>query len=78
MAFPNFNNIFQDEFDANGSIIGVVLIQEGKHVTLFSEKLNDAKRKYSVYDQKFYAIVQALKKWRNYLIPKEFMLYLDH
>ena len=52
--------------------------QEGRLVAFFSEKLNDAKRKYSVCDQEFYAIVQASKKWRHYLIPKEFLLYTDH
>jgi len=31
-----------------------------------------------VYDQDFYAIVQSLKKWKYYLIPKEFVLYIDH
>jgi hypothetical protein len=31
--------------------------------------------KYSTYDKEFYAIIQALKKWRHYLIPKEFVLY---
>ena len=31
-----------------------------------------------MYDQEFYAIVQALKKWRHYLIPKELLLYTDH
>jgi hypothetical protein len=40
--------------------------------------LNDAKKKYYVYDQEFYAIVQALKKWRHYLLPKEFVLFIDH
>ena len=32
----------------------------------------------TVYDQEFYAIVQALKKWRQYLLPKEFVLYTNH
>ena len=36
------------------------------------------KRKYFVYDKKIYDIVQALKKWRHYLLPKEFILYTDH
>ena len=52
--------------------------QEGRPVAYFSEKLNDAKRKYSVYDQELYAIVQELKKWRHYLLPKKFVLYMDH
>ena len=31
-----------------------------------------------MYNQEFYAIVQALKKWRHYLMPKEFVFYTDH
>ena len=64
--------------DASGSAIGAVLSQEGKPIAYFSENLNDTKNKYYVYDQEFYAIVQALKKWRHYLFPKEFVLYTDH
>ena len=63
--------------DASGSTTGSMLSQEGKPIAYFSEKLNDAK-KYSIYDKEFYAIVQALKKWWHYLLPKEFVLYTDH
>ena len=63
---------------ASSSAIRAVLSQEGKPIAYFSEKLNDAKKKYYVYDQELYAIVQALKKWRHYLFPKEFFLYTDH
>ena len=78
MDLPDFNEVFQVECDASGSVIGVVLVQEGKPITFFSEKLNDAKKKYFVYDQELYAIVQALKQWRHYFIPKEFILYTNH
>jgi hypothetical protein len=40
--------------------------------------LNETKRKYSTYDKEFYAIIQALKKWRHYLVPQEFVLYSDN
>jgi hypothetical protein len=40
--------------------------------------LDEAKVRYSTYDKEFYAIIQALKKWRHYLIPKEFVLYSDN
>jgi hypothetical protein len=36
------------------------------------------RKKYSIYDQEFYVIIQALKKWRHYLLPKEFVLFTDH
>jgi hypothetical protein len=39
---------------------------------------NKTKKKYSTYEKEFYAVIQALKKWRNYLIPKEFLLYSDN
>jgi hypothetical protein len=54
------------------------LSQDDRPITYFNEKLNEVKIKYSTYDKEFYAFIQALKKWRHYLVPKEFILYNDN
>jgi DNA-binding MltR family transcriptional regulator len=64
--------------DASGAAIGAVFSQDNRLVSYFREKLNESKKKYSTCDKDFYTIIQALKKWRHYLVPKEFVLYSDN
>ena len=42
------------------------------------KSFHEAKKKYSSYDKELYVVVQALKNWRHYLIPREFVLYSDN
>jgi hypothetical protein len=78
LVLLDFSKTFQVRCDASGFAIEAVLSQDNRAIAYLSEKLNDAKMKYSTYDNEFYVVIQALKKWRHYLVSKDFVLYSDN
>lgn len=65
------------ETDASEYAIAATLSQNGRPVAFFSRSLNDFERRQSSIEKEASAIVEALRKWRHYLIARHFVLITD-
>ncbi|GJR37813.1 retrotransposable element Tf2 [Tanacetum coccineum] len=58
--------------------LGAVLLQEGHPIAFLSKTLSSKHQLMSTYEKEFLAIVQALEKWRGYLLDRHFKIRTDH
>jgi hypothetical protein len=78
LGMPNLQRPFELETDASGYALGAVLMQGGRHVCYHSELFHGVVLDYPTYDKELFAIVQAVKKWKHYLLGKETIIHTDH
>ena len=65
------------ETDASESAIAASLNQNNRPVAFFSRTLTQSEKRHSSIEKEAYAIVEALKKWRHYLIGFPFKVLTD-
>ena len=72
LTIADVNRPFVVSTDASGYAIGAVLSQDKGHglqpVAYMSQKLSPTACKWSVHAQELFAVVQAVKQWRHYVL----------
>ena len=75
---------FRVETDVSGHAIGGVFLQEQegkwKPIAFLLRTMQPVERNYKIYDKKLLVIVEALTKWRWYLLDtiEKFEVYTDY
>ena len=84
LALPKREGKFWVETNASGHAIRGVLSQEQdskwRPITFLSRKMQPAEQNYEIYDKELLAIVEAITKWRQYLLDatEKFKVWMDH
>jgi len=84
LSLPRREGKFRVETDISGHAIRGVLSQEQdgkwKPIAFLSRMMQPAEQNYEIYDKELLAIVEALTKWRQYLLDavETFKIWTDH
>ena len=84
LSLPRREGKFRVEMDALGHTIGGVLSQEQdgkwKPIAFLSRTMQPVERNYEIYNKELLVIVEALIKWRQYLLDAKepFEVWTDH
>ena len=68
---------FVVEMNASNHVIAATLNQSGQLVAFFSWTLSPSEQRHSAIEKEAYVIVEALRKWRHYLLGRHFKLITD-
>ena len=68
---------FVVKIDANATVVGDALVQDGHPIAFESKKVNPFQCKYLDYEHKLFTIIHALKKWCHYLYGAKFKAIFD-
>ena len=68
---------FSVETDASDTAIAATLTQAGRPVAFFSRTLTSSERHHSSIEKEAYAIVEAVRYWRHFLLGRHFRLITD-
>lgn len=78
LALPDFSKNFLIQTDASSLGVGAILSQNGHPIAYFSKQMSLRLQQASTYVREMYAITEAVKRWRQYLLGRPFQIQTDH
>jgi hypothetical protein len=78
IVIPNLSNPFKVDIDASGYVMGEVLMQGGRPVCYNYELFHGEILNYPTYDKELYALIQAFKNSKHYMMVKETIIHTYH
>ncbi len=78
LAYSDYSKVFEIYTDASSKQLGAVITQGNRPIAIFSWKLSDAQRKYSVTKIELLAIVETLKEFKVMLWGQQIKVFTDH
>jgi hypothetical protein len=78
LAQPDTTKLFDVYYDASGTGLGGVLMQEARVISYSSRQLRRHEEHYPTHDLELAAIVMALRTWHHYLLGNVVHIYTDH